>query len=268
MRAGLLALFFAAFATPAAADRFTLSYDGAALGFIPIGGMTVDADINDDAYEISATLHSGGLLNIFERTNIEASASGIIQNDHVIWQRYDLDHHYSHKHRVIDMSVGGGGVVNAEITPTYRLWGSPPASDAQRRGARDPLSTMVAMAIDVGASHRCAGDYPTFDGRFYYLLELGDGHIDHYSGGGYEGAVLKCSLAYIAVAGYEATDNWRRRIPHGEVWFALAPGARFAPPVHISTPLSAGAGVVRLSRWRRVIVDIDSTGADTAVTSP
>jgi hypothetical protein len=261
MRAGLFALLLAAIATPAAADRFTLTYDGAALGFIPIGGVTVDANVDDTEYEIRASLHSGGLLNIFERTTIEVSASGLIEGDNVIWRRYDLDHHYSRKHRVIDMTVGEDGVVNAQITPTYRLWGDPPASDEQRRGARDPLSTVVAMAIDVGDTRRCAGAYPTFDGRFYYMLELGGGHIARYRGGGYDGEVLKCSLAYVAVAGYEATDSWRRRIPRGEIWFALAPGARFAPPVHISTPLSAGAGVIRLARWRRVIVEIDASGA-------
>jgi hypothetical protein len=263
MRAGLLALFFFAISSPVAADRFTLTYDGAALGFIPIGGLTVDADVGDDDYQITASLHSSGLLNIFERTSIEASASGLINGDSVIWRHYDLDHHYSHKHRVIDMSVGDDGAVSAQITPNYRLWGNPPANDEQRRSARDPLSTMVAMAIDVGAAHRCAGAYPTFDGRFYYDLELSGGRIDHYRGGGYDGDVLKCSLSYVAVAGFEATDSWRRRIPHGEIWFALAPGARFAPPVHISTPLSAGAGVIRLARWRRVIVDIDTSGAAT-----
>ena len=70
---------------------------------------------------------------------------------------------------------------------------------------------MVAMAIDVGQTRRCAGAYPTFDGRFHYLLELSGGEIDDFDGAGYEGDVLKCSLAYIAVAGFEARDAGRRR---------------------------------------------------------
>lgn len=259
MRAGILALLFAFIATPAQADRFTLTYNGAALGFLPIGEMSVDADVGDTDYRIHATMQSRGLLNIFERTNIDATASGLINDDQVIWRRYDLDHHYSRKHRVMAMTAADDGVVSAQITPNYRLWGNPPASDEQRRGARDPLSTVVAMSIDVGAHRTCRGAYPTFDGRFYYPLQLSDGLVGHYDGGGYDGDVLKCSLSYVAVAGFDTNNNWRRRIPHGEIWFALAPGARFAPPVHIETPLSAGAGVVRLARWRRVIVEIDDS---------
>ena len=260
MRARILALAFVAAAlntAPAAADRFALEYSGAALGIIPVGSISVDAEIGDTDYLIQTQMRSGGLLNIFEHMNIAASASGLIEGDHVLWRHYDLDHHYARKHRIIAMNVAAGGEVVAQINPTYRLWGTPPTSDEQRRGARDPLSSMVAMAIDVGEHQRCEGSYPTFDGRFYYLLQLSGGRTGHFDSAGYNGDVLKCSMAYIAVAGFENTDSWgHRRIPQGEIWFALAPNSRFAPPVRVTTPLSAGAAVVRLTHWRRVEVDI------------
>lgn len=257
MRAALAALVFFACATPAAADRFSLTYDGVGLGFVPLGGISVDANIEPDRYDVVATMRSRGLLNLFERTHLRAESSGVIENGLVHWRRYDLDHHYSHKRRVIEMHAGEDGAVLAEVTPTYRLWGAPPTSDEQRRRSRDPLSTMVAMAVDVGQSRRCSGVYPTFDGRFHYLMELSNGALDHFEGGGYEGDVLKCRLAYIAVAGYEARDAGRRRIPEGEVWFALMPDTTFAPPVRIATPISAGAATIRLASYRRARVDID-----------
>ncbi len=257
MRAAFLAFLFGLLATPAAADRFSLAYDGAGLGFVPLGEMTIDAYVSGEDYTVSATLDSGGLLNLFERTAIRVSSSGRIANSNVWWERYDLDHHYSRKHRVISM-VNSGGAVSAEITPNYRLWGDPPATDEQRTRSRDPLSTMVAMAIDVGQTRRCSGSYPTFDGRFHYVLELGGGEIGNFRGGGYEGDVLRCSLAYIAVSGFERTDSGRRRIPQGQVWFALAPNTIFAPPVRISTPLSAGAAVIRLRSWRRAVVEVST----------
>lgn len=258
MRAALLALAtLFAFAAPAAADRFSLTYDGVGLGVVPLGGVTVDADVSSDSYSIRATLRSRGLMNLFERTNLEASASGVIQNGAVLWRRYDLDHRYSRKRRVIAMHVGEDGAIVAQIEPNYRLWGEPPTSDQQRRRSRDPLSTLVAMAIDVGQSRRCSGSYPTFDGRFHYLLELGGGDIDRFRGGGFEGQVLKCSLAYIAVAGFEQRDRGRRRIPRGQVWFALMPDTSFAPPVRISTPMSAGGAVIRLDSFRRAQVSVE-----------
>lgn len=244
-------------AAPAAADRFALSYQGAAFGIIPLGDMSVDADVADDSYQISATMRSRGLLSLFEPTELRASASGLIVGASVRWRRYDLDHHYSRKHRTISLQTGDDGAVAAQINPNYRLWGEPPTTEGQRRISRDPLSTLVSMALDVGQTRRCAGAYPTFDGRFHYLLELAGGEIDRFRGGGYEGEVLKCALAYIAVAGFELRDRGRRRIPHGEVWFALTPDSAFAPPVRITTPFSAGGAVVRLTSWRRAEINIE-----------
>lgn len=265
MRAALIAIAtLLTCASPAAADRFSLTYDGVGLGFVPLGGVTVDADVSEDTYEISATLRSRGLLNLFERTNLRATSSGVISGGTVHWQRYDLDHRYSRKHRVIAMSAGADGSVTTAIEPNYRLWGDPATSDEQRRRSRDPLSSMVAMAIDVGQTRRCSGVYPTFDGRFHYLLELSDGDIDRFHSAGYEGEVLKCTLGYIAVAGFERRDAGRRRIPEGEVWFALMPDTRFAPPVRISTPLSAGGATIRLASFNRARVSVDVTAATTA----
>ena len=258
MRAALLALAASfMFAAPASADRFALTYDGVGLGFVPLGGVTLDADVSDDSYEITATLQSRGLLNLFERTNIAARASGRVEHGAVRWDRYELDHRYSRKHRTVLMQAGQA----ARIEPNYRLWGEPPASEEQRSRSRDPLSSLVAMAIDVGQTRRCAGAYPTFDGRFHYLLELAGGEIDDFDDAGYEGEVLKCALAYIAVAGFEPSDSGRRRIPHGQVWFALMPDTSFAPPVRITTPLSAGGAIVRLVRFRRARVDVQYTSA-------
>lgn len=265
MRAPLLALLFACVATPAAADRFALTYDGLGMRFVPLGEISVDADVSEDTYSIDASLRSGGLLNLFEPTNLRAHSSGRIDSRGVVrWRRYSLDHRYSRKHRVIEMRAGARGRVQTTITPNYRLWGDPPTTEAQQRRSRDPLSTLVAMAVDVGQTRRCSGAYPTFDGRFHYLMELSGGEIDDFRGGGYEGPVLKCGLSYIAVAGFERSDRGRRRVPRGEVWFALPENTRFAPPVRIATPISAGGATIRLASWRRAEVSIVSAAANAA----
>lgn len=258
MRSVLAALFLlCAFVAPAWADRFALRYDGVGLGFVPLGTVVLDADVSSDRYAVTATLQSRGLLNLFERTQLRAEASGLIQNGAVQWRSYDLDHRYSRKRRQIAMRVSEEGALSANIVPTYRIWGDPPASEQQRRQSRDPLSTLIAMAVDVGATRRCSGAYPTFDGRFYYLLELGGGEIERFNDAGFRGEVLRCSLAYIAVAGFERRDAGRRRIPQGRIWFALMPDTRFAPPVRISTPISAGGAVIRLASFQRPRVEIE-----------
>jgi hypothetical protein len=263
MRTLILALAFCALAAPAHADRFALEYDGLALGLVPLGEIAVDAHVGEETYRVTARIRSNGLMNLFERTDLNALATGQIgPGGSVHWRRYELDHHYSRKHRSINMRLSNDGAVSTEIVPNYRLWGDPPTSEEQRRASRDPLSTMVAMAVDVGQTRRCAGYYPAFDGRFHYVMELSGGETDGYRGGGYEGPVLKCRLAYIAVAGFEQSDRGRRRVPQGSVWFALAEDSAFAPPVRISTPLSAGGAVIRLTSWRRAEVNVTSLAAE------
>lgn len=263
MRLLLFLAAFLAWSSPAAADRFALRYDGFALGLLHIGDISVDVDVSADTYEISTALRSRGMMNWFERTNLTAQAGGLIENGVVRWLRYDLDHHYSRKHRQIALRMGEDGAIAADIQPVFSSWGEPQTTDEQRRASRDPLSSVVAMAIDVGQSRRCEGAYPTFDGRFHYVLELSGGDIDDFRSGGYEGDVLKCTLAYRAVAGFEPRDNGRRRVPRGQVWFALVADSRFAPPVRINMPLSSGGASVRLVSFQRALVDIpaDETAA-------
>ena len=117
-------------------------------------------------------------------------------------------------------------------------------------------------------SQRCAGAYPTFDGRFHYLMQLTGGEIGRHRSGGFDGPVLKCALAYVAVSGFEQTDRGRRRVANGQVWFGLDEGATFAPPVRISTPLSAGGAVIRLTSWRRAEIEVEPTPTQDPGTAP
>ena len=90
-------------------------------------------------------------------------------------------------------------------------------------------------------------------------------------GGGIAGLVSAYELGKrgISTELLEATDSWGgRRIPQGEIWFALAPHSRFAPPVRVTTPLSAGGAVIRLTHWRRVMVDIQETPEGTTPNPP
>jgi hypothetical protein len=205
-------------------------------------------------------------MNLFERTDLRAESAGSIDpGAGVRWRRYTLDHHYSRKHRLINMRVTPRGV-NTRVEPNYRLWGDPPASEEQKNISRDPLSTLMAMAVDIARTQRCAGTYPTFDGRFHYLMQLAGGENETFRGGGYEGPVLECELIYAAVSGFEQTDSGRRRITEGSVQFALG-DPNFAPPVRIATPLSAGGAVIRLTSWRRAEVEVEAPEVSDVVDS-
>jgi hypothetical protein len=212
MRRVAPAAFLAALAlSPAAqAERYALQYRGAVFGILPLGEARLDIDADEQGYRVVARLESSGLLDLFERTDLVAESSGEIAADGVRWRNYDLDHHYSRKRRTVSMRNGPEGVA-ADIEPTYPVWGEPPANDEQKRAARDPLSSLVAMAADVGRTHACANDYLTFDGRFLYRLELRGGEMRRFANGGYDGWALRCRLRYVPVAGFEPRGGGGRR---------------------------------------------------------
>jgi len=257
MRAVLLACgVVAASVPPAFADRITIEYRARAFGVAPLGAATLDIDVGDDDYRIVSTVRSGGLLALFDQTELTAMAEGAIEAAAVRSGRYDLDHRYARKHRVTTLRWTAAGV-EAAIAPTYRLWGDPPVSDAQRRGARDPLSSLVAMSVAVGRSGRCEGAYPTFDGRFHYVLSLERGRAARMNEAAYSGPVLRCGVRYEPVSGFEASDGGRRlRTRRGEIWFATD-AAGFAPPVRFSAPLPLGEAGVYMQRMRRITASVE-----------
>jgi hypothetical protein len=253
----LLAAAIALAASPARAERFALEYEGAWLGVASLGTARLDVAVGDSGYDATASVRSGGLLRLFEKTDLVASSTGAVTPQGIAWRRYDLDHSYSKKRRVTSMRLGEDSAFRALITPNYSVWGTPPASDADKRASRDPLSSLVAMAVDMAKTQRCAGTYPTFDGRFRYDLVLSGGGRGRYDGGGYEGPVMKCTMRYVQVAGYDLrNENERRRLPQGEIWFALVDGANVAPPVRVTMPAPVGRATISLRKWRRAFVDV------------
>ncbi|MDX2277153.1 MAG: DUF3108 domain-containing protein [Hyphomonadaceae bacterium] len=243
-------------------QRFSLDYAGSAWGLISVGGARLDIELQEDgAYSASGTVRSGGIAALFLRTQIEVAAEGEIDDGSVRWERYSLEHFYDNVHRHINMRPTSA-TVQASISPLYPDgWGTPPASDAQKRAARDPLSSLIAMANDVGATRRCQGDYMTFDGRWLYRLEVRGGEQHEFESGAYMGPALRCRVRYFPVAGFAPTDQgYRDPPPPGSVWFALIEGERFAPPVRASMPLPLGTAQLTL-RAMEMTEDVTLTGA-------
>lgn len=252
----------------AAAERFAIEYEGAIYGVLDLGEIYLDLTVSEANYDVTAKLRSGGLLRLFEPTDLVAQAAGALNGDALSWSRYDLDHSYSKKRRVTSLRRDESGAISAQITPTYRLWGEPPASEAQKQEARDPLSSIVAMGVDVARGAGCAGNYPVFDGRHRYDLVLSDGREGRLNRGGFKGRAIKCKLRYVAIAGYNPSEQeGRARVPSGEIWFGLVEGAAIAPMVRAVIPTERGRAGISLKRFDRPTV-IVAPEADTPLETP
>lgn len=247
--AALLALCLAA---PAHAERVLMNFDGSAYGIIPLGRAALDISIDLDQYQAGAQIQSGGLAALFDRTDLRAASAGVANP--VGFRTFDLDHAYARKRRVTSIRATETSI-DSLSTPAFRVSVDPP-TEAQKREARDPLSSLVAMSAAVGRGGTCEGRYPTFDGRYRYDLVLRVEGRDRHAGGGYDGPVLKCRMRYVPVAGYDSPKAMSRRIPEGEIWFALEGAEGFAPPVRVSAPLPLGHATIRLASFKRVRVDV------------
>jgi hypothetical protein len=261
----LIAAFLAAPAAmaqtaPANAEELVLEFDGGAYGVIPLGKASIRLRMDEAAYRAAGSIESGGLAALFDRTLLSAQSSGATSG--MAWRQFNLDHSYARKRRVTFLENGPSGV-SGLITPMFSNPGEPPPTAAQKAAARDPLSTLAAMAAQVAATGACDGVFPTFDGRFLYNLTLtreGEGRM---RAEGFDGPVLKCKMRYQPVAGYRAGTDIGRRIPQGEIWFGRIDGARFAPPVKVSAPLPLGSAAIRLTRLKRAEVTVETAETPT-----
>jgi hypothetical protein len=255
----IAAAAIAALTAPAYADRYALQYSGHVFGIAPIGKMTYDVTMGANEYEISYSLDTGGVLRLFTEQHIAASASGAVVSGAPLWTRYDSDQS-GKKRRITAMRRTESGVAVA-IQPRFAIMGDPPASEEQKTAARDPLSSIVAMSMHAQQTHSCDGRYATFDGRYFYdLVLLPGGGLGAYSGGGYEGPVLRCKLQQVPIAGYDLRQQKHQKKspePVGQIWFALVDGSAFAPPVKATLPLGGVASAsITLSAWRHAAVDV------------
>jgi hypothetical protein len=260
MRFTLAALAALICAGPAFADRYRLEFDGGAYGVIPLGRATLDISVEDGRYRAAATIRSEGLAALFDRTDLSASADGTVAAGRVNWGRYGLDHSYARKRRIVAIVNGGGGP-EVLATPSFGFPGDPAPTPEQKRQGRDPLSAIVSMAVQVAETGRCDGTTRVFDGRYIYDLSLRREGEDRHRGGGYDGRVLKCKMRQVRIAGYRVPSDLKKRLPEGEIWFALDTGAAFAPPVRVSAPLPLGHATIRLAKMQKASVAVTEAGA-------
>lgn len=235
-----------------------MQFDGAWLGVFGLGELTLDAYADDGGYQISTAIRSGGLAALFDRTQLAGTARGGLSGQSPAWGVYDLDHVYAAKRRVTQMRANAAGGVDTLVTPNYRTLGNPAASQSEKDAARDPLTSVLAMGLAVGAQRRCTGAFPVFDGKYNYTLTLSDaGFVRRHLEGGYDGPAVRCRMRLTPVSGYDADElREARGWPAAEIWFGLMDGARFAPPVHARIPFAIGDVQLRLRAFRRPEVDV------------
>ena len=249
MRRALIAFLIAGLAPGAAtaASQFNLEYDASILNVVSLGRVTLRGAIGATGYNAGATVQTAGFARLFDDTKISASAAGALDGGGLSWSNYELSHAYARKFRHVSMKRGAGGIT-ATIAPAYRDMGAPPATDAQKSGARDPVTTFIEIGRAIAATGKCGGTFSVFDGKQYYAPTLSPKANGTYQGGGYNGKALVCWLRYQPIAGFKPMSAAERaKIPVAEAWFAM-PAKGFAMPLRVEVPTPLGAARLDLAR--------------------
>lgn len=245
----------AAFALPAGADDaspvsasqgVTVQYAGSVMIF-QVADIVVNGVFEQDTYRASARFTAAGLAALFTDADIEAGVSGYRDGAQLQPWRYSHLNHASNKGRIVGIDFPDG-VATPDINPPFGNMGEPPASEEQRRGAADPLSTLLSVGLGAAANGDapCEGSMPVFDGRARYNLRFEYGGQDRVRTRAWSGDADVCHAFYEPIAGYEVDEFPSDDVTSNPItmWFAeVGDGVRV--PVRIRT--NAGFGGVTVT---------------------
>lgn len=225
----------------------TVQYSGSVLIF-QVADISITSEFATDTYQASARFTAAGLAALFTDADIEAGVSGYRDGASLQPYRYSHLNHASSKHRIVGIDFPEG-VAMPDVNPPFGNMGEPAASDSDRAGARDPISTLLSMGLGAvsSGSSRCDGRLPVFDGRARYNLRFEDGGHRDVRTRAWSGEALVCRAYYEPISGYEADEfpTADDIVEPIDFWLAPVNGGEFYVPVKIRT--NAGFGGVTVT---------------------
>ncbi len=225
--------------------RIEVSYSGS-ITILPVADIHLNAVFPDGTYSAAARFQSAGLLRWFDDTDITAEVSGYRRGAALAPWRYEHINASSDKGRVVGINFDGGRAM-PDVNPPFGSMGEPPASDAEREGAIDPISALLSLslvspAVTTGA---CEGRLPVFDGKARYDLRLENGGRDRVRTNAWRGEALVCRAWLEPINGYDPGDRPTAEELERPVTMWLAPIEGSYVPVRYQAPAPVGSFNVR-----------------------
>src|ERR1700754_4541639 len=247
---GLMALAIALLIPlhPAGAQgRLDARYE-ATLAGIPVGKGTWTIEITDDGFAAAATGGTAGLLKAFAGGTGTSASQGRVVNGALVGSSYVGTMTTQKKSETIRMALANGTVKEFSIDPVPPVDpGRLPVTDAQRRGAYDPM-TGELLTPDA-----CRAGAPVFDGRMRYDLKLDFKRMETVkTEKGYQGPVVVCAIYFAPVSGYipdRAVIKYLAAQRDMEVTFAPLAGTRILVPYRMVVPTPLGTAMLEATRF-------------------
>ena len=229
-------------------EHLYVRYSGSVL-ILKVANISLTAGFNDGVYSAAATFESGGLLRWFDDTNIEATTNGYRREDALHPYRYEHINHASNKGRVVGINFDDD-VAIPDVQPPFGSMGEPPASDEDRAGALDPISTLLSLMTALPADENgvCEGRLPVFDGKARYDLRLNNLGPDEVHTRAWEGEAIRCQAFIEPISGYDPGDRPDEDEINRPVTIWLAPVDGVHVPVRFRAQTRIGAITIQANQ--------------------
>lgn len=176
-------------------------------GGVTLGKVDLNTTIRGDQYHSVSNLQTGGVVNAFWQSIIQATSNGTVAPKNFHPALYDSFYTgRSDKKQEVSLTYNQDGTIRLFADPPYSTTGYE-VTPEQQRGTVDPLSAMTLMVAGVGAAadNPCGVTLPVFDGRRRYNVEIAKVKDITVSmdNGIYKGKALLCQIKYRQLAGYK-----------------------------------------------------------------
>ncbi len=218
-------------------------------GGVTLGKVDMDLTVRGADYHVVSNLQTGGVVNAFWQSEIQANSNGTVAPKNFHPALYDSFYTgRSDKKQEVSLTYDANGPVRLFADPPYSTTGYE-VTPAQQKGTFDPISAISYMVTGVGAAadNPCGVTLPVFDGRRRYDVEITkikDTNVA-MDNGLYKGKALLCQMKYKQLAGYKPkVIKEGASFPLINAWVAVFPsavtGRNYVVPLRVWADTSYG----------------------------
>jgi hypothetical protein len=250
--------------------HYTISMTG-----VTIGEIVWLVDIGDTLYTTTASGKASGVLSMLVNGEGSVEAQGSIAADRLNPSSYTST--ITDEDGTIKLQMTfADGIASETITPQPPAHADRvPVTDANRRGAADPLSAVLIstkLGGGVMAAADCNRTLKIFDGRRRYNLALSYNRMDKVAiERGYSGPILVCGVVLQPIAGYRADSVTVKYIAgrrNMELWFAPIAGTSIMAPLRVLMPTLIGTLKIQADQFEAAASAATPVPVETAPLPP
>jgi hypothetical protein len=199
-------------------------------GGVTLGKVDLNTTIRGDQYHTVSNLQTGGVVNAFWQSEIQATSTGTVGPKAFHPTLYDSFYTgRADKKQEVSLTYDTNGPVRLYADPPYSTTGYE-VTPEQQRATFDPLSAITFLVSGMGstADNPCSVVLPVFDGRRRYNVEITKIKDTNVSmdNGLYKGHALLCQIKYKQLAGYKPkVIKEGASFPVINAWIATFPSA-------------------------------------------